>query len=371
MKAPLHITDFSTEYNNPKLPFWVYTYVPNGSLYDSLYFFHDSKDDMEILTLEEPYLFNALHISIEEFDHKFRNTKATQYTSFYGGPEASHEYLSKVAKYNNKNTTLEFFPLFFLYSTFQSNKSINFRKQQQYISDIKKHFTVPVNQPRLHRLVMLDMLTKYNTLHSCIYSYHSQTNPSKLKYTVNYNLDYQINDFDFKINKPDSNDNPNDPSSAYELSSIHTHSSLTVATETVYESVYYTEKTFVPLMLGKPVIIHGGVNCNKVLTNFGFKLFDDTIDYSFDTIQDVVERTEALAIEMKRLSTLYTADELYTRLLPVAEHNKNVAKDILFENKFIPDSILRLIDKYGSSNIWQSSIFNWYLRTQKKIKRYE
>ncbi len=58
--------------------------------------------------------------------------------------------------------------------------------------------------------------------------------------------------------------------------------------------LYFSEKTFKPLSLGYPFIGLLLPNSFKKIKEFGFKLFDEIFDYSFDSIVDDDERMKAI-----------------------------------------------------------------------------
>jgi hypothetical protein len=59
-----------------------------------------------------------------------------------------------------------------------------------------------------------------------------------------------------------------------------------LVTETAICEWYVTEKSFQPLFCKKIPIIIGAKGINKFLINEGFDLFEDLVDYSFDSIED-------------------------------------------------------------------------------------
>jgi hypothetical protein len=70
------------------------------------------------------------------------------------------------------------------------------------------------------------------------------------------------------------------------------------------ESLNLTEKSFKPFANCHPFLIIGDVFTNTQLTNYGFTLYNDLIDYSFDIISDNEERLNRALIELKRIHSL-------------------------------------------------------------------
>jgi len=70
------------------------------------------------------------------------------------------------------------------------------------------------------------------------------------------------------------------------------------------ESLNLTEKSFKPFANCHPFLIIGDVFVNTQLKNYGFTLYNDLIDYSFDEISDNEERLNRVLIELKRIHAL-------------------------------------------------------------------
>jgi hypothetical protein len=70
------------------------------------------------------------------------------------------------------------------------------------------------------------------------------------------------------------------------------------------ESLNLTEKSFKPFANCHPFLIIGDVFVNTKLKNYGFTLYNDLIDYSFDKISNNEERLNQALIELKRIHAL-------------------------------------------------------------------
>ena len=97
---------------------------------------------------------------------------------------------------------------------------------------------------------------------------------------------------------------------------------------------FYTEKTWLALAFSKMFLIQGAVGMNTGLTKYGFKVFDNIIDYSFDFTQDLEERTDLLTKEVKKLEQ-YSYNEIWELTKETREHNRlrliEIAKKRLFD----------------------------------------
>jgi hypothetical protein len=84
---------------------------------------------------------------------------------------------------------------------------------------------------------------------------------------------------------------------------------------------WITEKTVKNLYIGKPFIVFSGVGSLAKIRSFGFKTFSPWIDESYDTIDNVYLRSEAVKKEIDRLATV-DLQELFDNILPILEHNR-------------------------------------------------
>jgi len=87
---------------------------------------------------------------------------------------------------------------------------------------------------------------------------------------------------------------------------LHLESYFSVVSETYQKnwngnSMFLSEKTFKPMLLGMPFLIYGQQGCNHYLKKLGYNLYEDLFDYSFDRISDDYERADALHDEVVRV----------------------------------------------------------------------
>ena len=62
----------------------------------------------------------------------------------------------------------------------------------------------------------------------------------------------------------------------------------------------YSEKTFRSIYHMQPFVIWGQVDCNKKLADYGYTIYDDWFDMSFDSIKDPARRWIALWREVRK-----------------------------------------------------------------------
>jgi hypothetical protein len=113
------------------------------------------------------------------------------------------------------------------------------------------------------------------------------------------------------------------------------------------ESLNLTEKSFKPFANCHPFLIIGDVFVNTQLKNYGFTLYNDLIDYSFDKISDNDERLNQVLIELKRIHSLgevYITDWYKNNIEKIKENQrvfftygyKNIINDTIRDLKIIP-----------------------------------
>jgi hypothetical protein len=183
------------------------------------------------------------------------------------------------------------------------------------------------NKSHNHRCAMIDMIAKYNLLDSGKVTWNKTPHPN-----LNYNFRYFDNGFrglsDDFVNKLDS----------FLICQEQHQSFLHVIGEATTDVPFITEKTVIPILYKKPFITIADKNFSSYLRNLGFELFDEIIDYSYDSIENLEDRADAM---IKNILPLLKEDynKLYQKLLPKLEHNYNRAWQIIKDINYIPDII--------------------------------
>lgn len=115
---------------------------------------------------------------------------------------------------------------------------------------------------------------------------------------------------------------------------------IDVVSETSLNSQFRTEKCVWPIVYQKLFMIHGPQFINQNLKKYGFELYDEVIDYSFDSIKSPRERTIALAEELKRLNDLDLNLEFTRRLCKSKiDHNLKNYLELCFHDPYIPQVV--------------------------------
>ena len=91
-----------------------------------------------------------------------------------------------------------------------------------------------------------------------------------------------------------------------------------------------SEKTVMPLLYKKPFIALAKVGHHAFLQQYGFKLYDELFDYSFDLIEDLQERINAIVNMTEKICHMSYDEmlEMKELLAPKLEYNAAIARKI-------------------------------------------
>jgi hypothetical protein len=95
----------------------------------------------------------------------------------------------------------------------------------------------------------------------------------------------------------------------------------------VSESIFFTEKIFIPVVLCKPFLLIASFESLKTFKNFGYQTFHPYINEEYDTIEDDAERCVAICKELQRLQ------ELRNKNPEIFYHNFMMMIEICKKNK--------------------------------------
>lgn len=308
----------------------------------------------------------------KKYSDYFTNWNDTNVDIIYSG--YGFEFESEINFYNSKdmfrhlNPNRHFFPLYFLYHMFYFyNREHADPPIINY--DIKYHFTSYNRNARPHRLYILQLLKDNglldNNLYSCFdYSGFNIENFSYFTYPH-----FNFNDFNVPINYLDESDIVNS-GNYWKIFPSYVESSFQQVTESVVEPIFLTEKTFLPIINKKPFLTFGAPHINETLTKFGFKLYDDIFDYSFDKVKLHVIRAKEYVKEIKRVCETYTPQEIHDKLKDVTEYNYNNAIDIIKNKKHIPNIFLKWEEEHRNNDVWKTHMSPWYYGFEENLKNY-
>ena len=145
----------------------------------------------------------------------------------------------------------------------------------------------------------------------------------------------------------------------YTTKSHYADTIFNIITETTCDtnSLNLTEKSFKGIANCHPYLVIGDVNTHKHIKDLGFELYEDLIDYSFDSIDDSENRLNSALKEVKRIYNIGESGilEWYKKNIDKIEYNKSK----FFEYKFsdmIKETILDLKKQFSSTESYKNII---------------
>ena len=191
---------------------------------------------------------------------------------------------------------------------FNSEKNLSFciKKTKRFY---KKYFISLSRIIRPHRTMAQYLIYENNLSDYAILSHDKLTTRDIIGTCRHYNLD-QKNFTEWAKQLPLIADTEDfETNHALYLSSDLHHSCLFhIANETHVDnfnnrSLFYSEKTFKPMIHLQPFLIFGQPFCNQKLQDYGFKIYDDYFDYSFDEELNTKERYLKIIKTIKKTIT--------------------------------------------------------------------
>jgi hypothetical protein len=198
-------------------------------------------------------------------------------------------------------------------------------------SVINKHFTSMNGRSHPWRCMFIDYMYKYNLFDKGYISWHNSDNweymydfkwwtPKKLNFDKNW-------------------DNPSDGFYDIYRPPLEFKDSLfSVISESNLETIFVTEKTYIPIYHKRPFIIFGAPYTHQYLKSLGFMLFDEIIDYSFDSVDDDEKRCDMFMKEVAKLCNA-NIEKLRKKSITKVEHNFNNLLKIVENKKIVPKEV--------------------------------
>jgi hypothetical protein len=111
---------------------------------------------------------------------------------------------------------------------------------------------------------------------------------------------------------------------------LYLSSYMHITTETGFSSndVFFSEKTFRPIINLQPFITFANYGCLKELQEIGFKTFHPYIDESYDLEYDSIKRIKLLELEIKRFAEMPLEElhQIYYSMVDILIHNQEHLK---------------------------------------------
>lgn len=200
-------------------------------------------------------------------------------------------------------------------------------------SNASKLFICLNNKARRHRCIMMDALQKHQ-LGDHSYITWNSLSKKNIASGEPYKFEYWTEQF---IRTKDSFKNGKN---LWLHNDEYLYDSLfDLVTESTTRHMFFTEKTWRPILLKKPFIIYGKVGIHEELMRYGFRLLPE-VDYSFDDEPDDKIRAEMISLELKRLSAM-NIQKLRERMLDTVELNFGIAKSLIGQHHYTYASLIK------------------------------
>ena len=216
--------------------------------------------------------------------------------------------------------------------------------------DFKFPFITMNNNPKTHRIMLMDQLSKHNLIDKGAIAWRDMHNtlqhirhkfPEGVTDSMYMGMVYEhwtpkrlFLDQDYPSLNP------------YQLPTQYSDSFMQVSAESFETEILFSEKTAVPLFLAKPFLLLGTKGYNHRLTDLGFVLYDELFDYSFDILDNMQDRVEGIIQNVLRM-TSYNASTKKQKLNAIKDkllHNKQLAHSIATNISCVPRPIMDLQD---------------------------
>jgi len=195
--------------------------------------------------------------------------------------------------------------------------------------------------------MLIDLLYQNN-----MFDYGNITWNQKTKYEDNIRYDFQFWKEEIikkENNQINSNNSEylklfNDYNSHYNLEFFNDDALVHLVGETFNHINFITEKTYKPILINKIFLCLGTVKCNNNLKNYGFELFEEIFDYSFDFEKDLGKRVVGILNNFEKIKEK-NYNEIYKIVESKITHNKKRFFDILYKDEYIPKEYINFYNQ--------------------------
>lgn len=258
------------------------------------------------------------------FQYKDRILKLNKPTTVIVG--STHQGVENLKHF----TDVIYWPTYWLTETFvrlskSHNREVNqslgldFKKINDCNKSSEKLFITMNKAPKFHRALFMDLLYKHGLFKDGYVIYRELSK---------YNFQYWKQEI-LLLDQTDQQQLFNQEVVPAE----YNKALFQIVTESHENYFFLTEKTAIPLFFEKPFIVVGNKHFHKQLKDFGFLLYDELFDYSFDNIDDITLRYETLVESISKISYDYDVGKIKKKL----EYNKQLAIHMATNTKNFPN----------------------------------
>jgi hypothetical protein len=179
---------------------------------------------------------------------------------------------------------------------------------------------------REYRLVFANELCRLGLYNKCLTSFAPVDDGIYYKNHIFKNTAFAVELVDIETVLPPNFHDANN--SADYNNQDYSRCGIEVVLETLFDDSrwHLTEKSLRPIACGRPFILMATPGSLEYLRSYGFETFSPWIDETYDSIQDPVERMQAVLEEMQRISSLpeSSKQKLWQELYAISQRNKQL-----------------------------------------------
>lgn len=230
------------------------------------------------------------------------------------------------------------------WSTYLVSRSFNFLKEKYTTRRINKQFDhlfiTYNNKTRFHRGVMMDELCKRDLLKDNLYSW---VEDGSFQHGREILGQYQLECFEDKKVMLDNFDYLSGREFTSNL--LNMNCLINIVSESDVQAMFITEKTYRQLIIGQPFLSLCAKDTHKTLKDYGFELYDEIFDYSFDNDPNYKNRIKGIIDNVENLKN-ENFTEVYKKIEDKVEHNVRQSKKIFLLSSLTPNFILDLTKSF-------------------------
>lgn len=249
-----------------------------------------------------------------------------------------NEVFSNFETHPIKNFQIIYWPTYLISHVFSNLKK--YYSSTRITPSFEHLFITYNNKTRFHRREMMDELCKRNLLKNNLYSWiesghfnHGGERLGNYKFQCFKDEKVMLDNFNYEEQREFT-------SNIFDMKCL-----INIVTESDIDSIFITEKTYRQLMIGQPFLTLCGKDTHKKLQEYGFQLYDEIFDYSFDSLPNYKDRIKGIINNVQNLDGS-NLNQVYEKIKRKVQHNIMVSYNIATESQLTPQLLLNLTKSY-------------------------
>lgn len=271
--------------------------------------------------------------------------------TMFSSPSDYSPYIKILKTQPINNFKFIFWPTYLLHFAYYNIISV-FGNDYIIKKDFNKLYLNLNNKPHFHRQMVMDYLCKYDLFNYGINTWNEMPHPSNTFDFKCWNM--KIQKLDDMVDYEEHGKTKGGYNARFYLTRdiLETGCLINLVGETFCREhenalIYYTEKTFKNYFTEQPFIVIGSMNQSKNTAKYGFVLYDEIFDYSFDNEPLRLYRIKDILINLLMLKDK-NYNELYSTIDEKVQYNKKRALEIIHDDPYVPEEFITIYKKYKS-----------------------